>query len=537
MLTKGTTGFDHVGRDKTTVMGIPLITSYEEVTRRVVILSLLYLIPAICILQPVIFDTDIWWHLQAGNWMVEHGTLPATDPFSAYGEGKPWVAYSWLFEVGMYGLVQAFGEVGIILYTLVAVWLIMMVLHRIIATRISNFVFICGLMAGSIITLSKMFTPRPWLLTILFFAMTLEVVLLIREGKASRWMWLLPLVYVLWANVHIQFIYGLGLLALACIAPVMDRVAQPVIRTRPVMAWGSPGWKKLVGLTVLCVLATLVTPYHIHLYRVVVELSAQTGMWEYTQEMHAPTFRMAADWAMLGFFSLVLVQLGRGTYWSLFEVLLVVAAGISAFRGQRDVWFFALAGLVIFLPQITEEKRRQWATIPRSGLAPICLLVVAGSAGILGWRDFSEAKIYENTAKVFPAEAVAFMGKQGYHGPLYNHFDWGGYLIWRLPHLKVSMDGRANIYGDERIKQAFLTWDGNPHWTEDSELNKAAVVIARKDMALAALLRLDPRFKVAYQDEIAVVFIRALQDRDQSNAPASEGSPSDPLIVDLALTR
>src|SRR5262245_36524417 len=199
MLTNDATGFGHVEGEKTTVMGIPVNTSYEEVTRRVVILSLLYLIPAICILQPVIFDADIWWHLQAGKWMVEHSTLPATDPFSAHGEGKPWVAYSWLFEVGMYGLVQAFGEAGIILYTLVGVWLIMLVLHRIIATRIPNFVLVCGLMTVSIIVLSRMFTPRPWLLTILFFAITLEVVLSIREGKACRWMWLLPLAYVLWA--------------------------------------------------------------------------------------------------------------------------------------------------------------------------------------------------------------------------------------------------------------------------------------------------------------------------------------------------
>jgi len=53
---------------------------------------------------------------------------------------------------------------------------------------------------------------------------------------------------------------------------------------------------------------------------------------------------------------------------------------------------------------------------------------------------------------------------------------------------------------------------------------------------LSALLRLDPRFKVAYQDEIAVVFTKVLQNRDQSNAPASEDSPSNPPIVDLART-
>jgi hypothetical protein len=507
------------------------------VIRRVVILSLLYLIPAIFILQPVIFDPDIWWHLQAGKWMVEHGALPVTDPFSAYGEGKPWVAYSWLFEVGMYGLIQAFGEVGIILYTLAGVWLIMMVLHRIIATRIFDFGLICGLMAVSIIMLSSMFTPRPWLLTILFCSITLEVVLSLREGKTSRWFWCLPLFYVLWANIHIQFIYGLGLLGLAIVAPLVDRYVPPFINAHPVMAWGSPQWKKLIGLTALCALATLVTPYHVRLYSIVVELSAQTGMWEYAQEMRAPAFRTMADWAMLAMFSFALVRLGWRKSWSSFEVLLMCVAAASAFRGQRDIWFLVLACLTVIVSQDSQSTKRQWSILPPGILVPATLFVLLGAVCILGYRGFSEAKIHENTAKLYPVEAATFVEEEGYTGPLYNHFDWGGYLIWRLPHLKVSMDGRANVHGDERIKQSLLTWVGNPHWMEDSELNKAGVVITRKDIALAALLRLDPRFQVAHQDETAVVFTRVRQKRDQSNTPASEGSLSDPLIVGLAPTR
>ena len=165
------------------------------------------------------------------------------------------------------------------------------------------------------------------------------------------------------------------------------------------------------------------------------------------------------------------------------------------------------------------------------------LVVAVGVACILGYQGLSEAKIQENTAKVYPIKAAAFVEEQGYPGPLYNHFNWGGYLIWRLPHLKVSMDGRANVHGDDRIKNSLATWDGGPHWSDDVELNGAELVIAKKDMALAALLRLDPRFKVAYQDEIAVVFTRVLQKKGQSNAPALEGSLSDPLIVGLAPTR
>ena len=118
------------------------LCAHEETIRRSIILAVLYLLPAFWILNPVIFDPDIWWHLQAGRWIVDHGQLPDTDPFSAYGEGKPWVAYSWLFEVGMYGLVQLCGERGIVLYTLLGVWLIMVAIHRIIGTRLSDFIMV-----------------------------------------------------------------------------------------------------------------------------------------------------------------------------------------------------------------------------------------------------------------------------------------------------------------------------------------------------------------------------------------------------------
>jgi hypothetical protein len=534
MFTKGASGFGHAEQDRSTVIGLPVITRHEEAIRRGAILALIYLFPAMWILHPVLIDPDIWWHLQTGKWIVEHGTLPATDPFSVYGEGKPWVAYSWLFEVGMFGVVSVFGESGIILYTLVVVWLIMLVLHRIIATRCHNFVVVSGLLVTSVVCLTKMFTPRPWLLTILFCSLTLQVVLSLREGKTSRWFWCLPLFYVLWANIHIQFIYGLGLLGLACVAPLVDRYVSPFIDSHPVMAWGSPQWKKLIGLTALCAFATLVTPYHVRLYSIVADLSAQTGMWEYAQEMQAPPFRSIADWSMLALFSLTLVQLGRRIPWSSFELVLVLAASVSAFRGQRDVWFLVLGSLTVLAPLKLRETKERWSIAPRGWLVPIALSVVFCVICILEYQGFSESRIHENTEKLYPIKAATFVEEQGYTGPLYNHFDWGGYLIWRLPHLKVSMDGRANVHGDERIRQAIGTWTGRSRWVDDPDLNGAEVVIAQKDIALAALLHIDPRFHVAYEDETAVVFVRASRNAGQSNIPTVESPLPPSTVADVA---
>lgn len=508
MRIEGASSFDHAGQDTVTAVGLPMITRYEETIRRAAIVAALYLLPAMWILLPVILDPDIWWHLQAGKWIVEHGTLPGTDPFSAYGEGKLWVAYSWLFEVGMYGVVRAFGESGIVLYTLAGAWLIILTLHRIIGSRCSEFLVGSGLLAVSIVALSNLFTPRPWLLTILFFAITMEVVLAFREGKQSRWFWFLPLVYIVWANIHIQFIYGLGLLGLACIAPLIDRWLQPFVDVRSVMVAGSLEWKRLLGVTALCVLATLFTPYHVRLYSIVFELSAQTGMWEYAQEMQAPAFRSVADWAVLGLFSFTLVRLGRRRSWSSFEVLFLCVAAVFAFRGQRDIWFLALACLASIVSNDSQSNAGRRSMVSPHIFGPALLFVIIGAICIVGFRGVSESKILENTGKQFPAKAAAFVEAQRYTGRLYNHFNWGGYLIWRLPHLKVSMDGRANVHGDARIKQSIKTWNGESHWSEDLELDGAGVVIAQKNMALSSLLRLDPRFQLTYQDEIAVVFVR-----------------------------
>lgn len=484
----------------------------EELIRRSMLLALLYLVPANAILLPVVFDPDIWWHLQTGKWIVNHGVLPQTDPFSTFGDGRPWMVYTWLFDVSMYGLVSVLGEGGLGWYTLTVTWLIMLVLHRMIATRYQEFVIVCGVLALTVLSLSKMLTPRPWLLTILFCALTLEVVLSVREGKTSRWFWYLPLVYVLWANTHIQFVFGLGLLGLALVAPIVDSCRQLSFQKPTLAAWEDPGWHKLLILSGLCGLATLATPYHVDLYSMVMLYAGQTQLWDVIQELQAPPFRFVGDWAMLVLFSLALIQLGRRARWSSFETTFIVVAAFSAFRGQREAWFLVLGCLAV----LVSARLGQNTTVSSVNLAgvriiPTLALLLIGVSCLLWYREFSHTKILENTAKHFPFRAIDFVKKQGYTGPLYNHFNWGGYLIWQLPDLKVSMDGRTNVHGDERVKKAVETWAGGPRWKDDPELNEARVVIAKRDMALASLLRLDPRFYVAYEDQVAVVFNRSEQ--------------------------
>jgi hypothetical protein len=122
-------------------------------------------------------------------------------------------------------------------------------------------------------------------------------------------------------------------------------------------------------------------------------------------------------------------------------------------------------------------------------------------------RQISEQQLERVVERLYPVDAVKFINEKHYAGPLYNHFNWGGYLIWALRRLPVSMDGRTNLHGDQRIERSVNTWSGLKGWTSDPELMKARLVIGGADQALMNLMRTDPRFKLVYDDGVAVVFV------------------------------
>src|SRR5271157_4389829 len=89
----------------------------EEWLRRMLVLVAVFTIPAIVAGRLTTgSDPDLWWHLRAGQWIVQHHLVPATDLFSAYGIGKPWVAYSWLFEAVVYAIYRSAGLLGLLIF-------------------------------------------------------------------------------------------------------------------------------------------------------------------------------------------------------------------------------------------------------------------------------------------------------------------------------------------------------------------------------------------------------------------------------------
>jgi hypothetical protein len=475
----------------------------EMTLRRLVILVLLYCIPASQAMVPVV-DPDIWWHLRTGQWIVDHGQVPATDPFSAYGDGKPWVAYSWLFEILVYALFTKLGLMGILVFTVSMSLLIALVLHGALRRAGLPFISEACCVAVALCAMSHLISPRSWLFSILFFTVELSILFHVRRTEKIASLLVLPPLFVLWANLHMQFIYGLAVLGLFLVEILLSQLPSLSLypRHRPNISVG-----RISLLLLACLVATLITPYYFRLYIPIFEVIGQTGAFQLILELLPLSFRSIADWLVIGLTVVAAFVLGWQRAWLPFPTLLLLMGIFLAFRARRDVWVLVLAALFI----ISEFGRfvRSEPSFAFTKLRAICVIVALTLViYLIGLRrQISEQQLESVVEQRFPVAAVKFINEKNYSGPLYNHFNWGGYLIWALPRLPVSMDGRMNLHGDQRIERSANTWSGLRGWESDPELMKARLFIGGAKHALTNLMRTDSRFKLVYEDAIAVVFV------------------------------
>jgi hypothetical protein len=484
---------------------------------------LVLLLPALWLLvQGDICDPDVWWHLRTGRWIVEHRALPASDCFSEYGQGKPWVAYSWLAELLLYGLCQAFGMFGLRIFLAAMALAILGAMYALLGRLQPNHRVTAMMTLVAAIGMFTLFSPRPWLFSILFFIVELDLLLTAsRSGDRRLLLWLLPL-FALWANVHIQCMTGLAFLGLAVIEPLVARLlpqrwASPDARRLPL------GW--LLGIFVLSAGAMLVNPYHFRLYLAALELLGQaTALWNRIAELLAMPFRTWSNWAVLAVALAAAFAIGRARQIRPLLPLALAAAIYCGFRSQRDAWMVLVTGLAVLA-----SSSGQWRVASGEWTAPAAgrrqawgAALVAAVALAVGIACFHRQPLSEKIAGEFPVRAAEFVARRHLPGPMYNLFDWGGYLMYALPEIPVGIDGRTAIHGPERVLRNWSTVYCRGGRQDDPELFRARLVILPKDCALSALLAYDARFRRVYGDEIATVFVGRVAEPERKGAGRQE---------------
>jgi len=458
-------------------------------------------------LKYCLIDYDIWWHLKVGDWIAEHLAVPHTGILSRTAANLPWVAYSWGYEVLLSRSYAWFGLIGLglfgMLLTVGVAYCIYWMLRRLSARFWPSLILTTIVCAAFLFN----FMPRP-----AFFSMMLYCVMLAllfqaqRSGCIEDLYWLPPL-FLLWANLHIQFIYGLFVLGLFTGVHLLQSLLKWGGLEPSFLQPANVPLKPLVLISAVCVAATLIGPNFYHPYLAVLAYSKAKFAYNIIIELQPLSFRGFSNFLELFLAAAAFYAAGWPKKIDTFKLLLLIAACVVAFRTMRDAWFLcisATACIADFLAsEATADRTESWRELAFATPALAVILFLTAPA-----VDFTTRGIDRAISAEYPVNAVNFLRRQRFSGPLYNNLNWGGFLMWYLPELPVAIDGRNDLYGDELDKVFYYSESAFPSYQSDPYLNEAGVVLLDSKLPLAKILSIDPRFQLVFHDDIATVYER-----------------------------
>lgn len=467
--------------------------------RRWLILVGVFFVPAYISLRlAAIADPDVYWHIRTADWILQHHSLPHTDPFSL--PQSPWIAYSWLFDLICHRAFKLWNMGGLLALTVAFTLLVSIATYSLVRRFQPDFIKAGLVSVLSLVAMAQLYTPRPWIFSIILFAIQLQLLFATRQdGQWRRLLWLPPL-YLIVGNIHVQFIYSLLILGLAAAISTLRVTAPRFVRDHQAPA--RPLWIVFVA----CALAPLLNPYGWGVYGVIARYATGTVELQYITEMQAMSFREISHFVALGIVLFAAYTLGKRRVSDPFILLLFVFSCYLGFRSIRDVWLAVLTSAAIIATHSESIVTKPF----RASRLQIFTAVLGAAAFVAIVPRPAEVRspLERQLAAVYPVDAVRFVRESHLTGPMFNFPDWGGFLINYLPEVPVQTDGRTNVHTGARLQRSLHTWNALPGWQSDPELARANLVIGSPQIPLTQLLTTDPQFKLVYHDEVAYVFVR-----------------------------
>lgn len=459
-------------------------------------------------------DPDLWWHLKTGQYILAHQSVPYTDAFSYTRGGQPWVAHEWLSELFLYGLYRRGGWAGLILVfaAITAATFFLLFLRCAATPYIAGFVTVWGAIAGA-----PSWGVRPQTLTWLLVSLWL-LILDRSQGKRLLLWWTLPLMF-LWVNLHASYALGLVILALFIVGQVVE-VSLGLVAVQQ----ARPHLRALALTFLFNLILVPLNPNGVRLYSYPIETLRSRAMQDYIVEWFSPNLHSAEFWPFL----LLLLGTIAALAWipravRVHNILLLLGSAYAALFSMRMIPFFVLIAVPILSRQL-----HYWTVLGKSGnlelqpvgsatnahrtpFSPKLLLNTAIAVAMTVFVCLRVARVLEQQPLVeqahFPAGAVQFLKMHPADGPVFNHYDWGGYLIWKLyPEARVFIDGRADLYGEHLLKQFADTLQLKGDWKQTLNQWHVNTVVVPTNSALAQVLRREAGWTISYRDRQAAIF-------------------------------
>lgn len=459
-------------------------------------------------------DGDLGRHITIGNYILDTGTIPTRDIFSHTMAGERLVPHEWLSQVIFALAHRVMGLSGdVFVAALLAAFTILIVYEELI--KRGNLRLVALFVATWVTVVSSIhWLARPHMFT--FFFVVLWTYGLERfYKKENKFVWYFPVLMLIWVNTHGAFIAGFVVLG----TYIADWIWE-FLRGRGTKEMG---WQLfLIGLFSFA--ATFINPSGVYLWGTSVGYVSNEFMTSHTVEYISPNFHEKDMWPFLFMVVFALFALMQERKIQIREALLLAGWTAMSLYSVRNMPLFAVITAPIYgaLIQPWAEKVLNWAN-PALGSREsenvlrgyVWVVSAVLFFGFVLWRGIPIDQ--KGTGNVFlpdkmPVQAVDWLEENPQDGKMFNHFIWGGYILYRMwPDEVVFIDGQTDFYGEALMREYYEVIDLNANW--EGVLDKYAVswMLIPRSEALAKYLYSvdDDAWHVIYEDETAVIFRRA----------------------------
>ena len=467
-------------------------------------------------------DPDYFWHLKAGEYIVTRRALPAGDIFSLTHAGQPWVLHEWLFEAVLFAAFAGWGTSGVVMLTALLVMATLGVTFALTRRLGQSHAAAFALVVCGGVVLAGGWTPRPHLVTYLLFSVFLSILAHHKYVGARRALLALPPLMVAWVNFHGGYVIGIALVFLFTGAEWL---------VYWVGAARTPAQKqRLVTLSLIAVatlLASLANPEFIRhwLYPIqVLGMEANRSIQEWlSPDFHALGPRIylllccvfvlsymyakrKADLTELlvpGCFLLMGFVSRRHIPLAVLTVLPFIALALG--RGSTAAWAARWQGSR-FGRSYARSSGKQLSQVAEGVLNWMLLLVIV--LVLLACRPWLSANAAKR-AEGLPAAAADYVIAHRIVGKMFNGYDDGGYLIYRLgPERRIFIDGRVDMYGDAFFKDYNAIYAGTAGWKQKFDRYGIDFAILDNDAPIRQLLLAEGSFREVFRDGRHCVLLR-----------------------------
>jgi hypothetical protein len=472
-------------------------------------------------------DSDMWWHLRAGQQSWQTGRPVTVDTFSYTRYGETWINHSWLSQAGMYLVFSAWGYLGLgaLVAILAAASMSLVYAQMEGPPLLRGFVIVLATAVAAVV-----WSPRPQMASLVLFGVVGYLLYLYKWRAVDR-LWLFPPVFLLWSNLHGGYVLGLLLILAMIGGEMLNQILGSNLER--LIPWSAIGRLALWGLASW--LVVVINPNGPAMWAIPFRTVEVSVLQDYISEWASPDFHQFVQQPFLWLLFATIGAIGLskrrldGT-----DLVAFVGFGYLALLARRNFGPFAMVAapvlsrhLSALLESWVARVRPSWfqakSRLPFPNKPPQSKPLSPGvtkalNALIIGLLALvAVVKVYLVTnpdlvdyfeRQTFPVEAAGWIMQNQPPGNLFNAYNWGGYLLWNLPEYPVFVDGRTDLYNDQVLQEYLRIAAGATGALSLLGGHSVNSVLVDADSGLSRVLEASREWQRTFQDDLAAVFVR-----------------------------